>query len=157
MRKRIIGQVYPKQFDAAQNCLDLNQLAEVELTSEDVAHPIESALFPGTESGWRAAVPGEQTIRLLFDAPQTVRKICLMFCEAESERTQELVLRWSPDQEQPYREILRQRYNFSPPHTTREIEDYGVELEGVMRLELSISPDVSGGAVCASLEQLRLA
>ena len=35
-------------------------LAEVEITSEDAAHPIESALLPGRASGWRAAGPGNR-------------------------------------------------------------------------------------------------
>ena len=42
----------------------------MEVTSEDAAHPIESALLPGSASGWRAAAPGTQTIRLLFIRPQ---------------------------------------------------------------------------------------
>ena len=56
-------------------------LAEVEITSEDAAHPIESALLPGSTSGWRAAEPGKQTIRLLFANPQRLRRIWLNFEE----------------------------------------------------------------------------
>jgi hypothetical protein len=66
------------------------------------------------------------------------------------------VLRWSPDADASYREIVRQQYNFSPPDTTRELEDYGVELDGLMMLELSIIPDLSGGETRASLAQFRL-
>ena len=55
MRKQITSQ-RPQQVSAAeQSWLDLSQLAEVELTSEDAAYPIEAALLPGTGSGWRAA------------------------------------------------------------------------------------------------------
>jgi hypothetical protein len=41
------------------------ELTSVELTSEDNAFPIESALFEQDKGGWRAAEPGAQTIRLI--------------------------------------------------------------------------------------------
>ena len=128
MRKHIIGNG-PRDVSAAeQGWLDLELLAQVEFTSEDVDYSIESALIPGTGPGWRAAQPGEQTIRLLFDEPRNLRRIHLMFDEYEQERTQEFVLRWSPDGGQSYREILRQQFNFSPPGASREVEDYDVDL-----------------------------
>ena len=61
-----------------------------------------------------------------------------MFQEDEKERTQEFVLRWSPDGGQSYREIVRQQYNFSPPGASSEVEDYDVDLHGVTVLELKI-------------------
>jgi hypothetical protein len=156
MRRRILGPG-PREVAAAEpGWLDLDRLAQVEITSEDANFPIESALIPGTGLGWRSAQPGEQTIRLLFDAPQSLRRIHLMFHESEQERTQEFVLRWSPDGGQSYREILRQQYNFSPPETTREIENYDIDLDGVTALELKIVPDISGGSARASLAQLRI-
>jgi hypothetical protein len=157
MRKRIIGPGPGKVAAAEPGWMDLEQLAEVDITSEDVDHPIESALIPGTISGWRAAEPGEQTIRLWFDEPLRLKRIQLLFQEGEQERTQEFVLRWSPDGGQSYREILRQQYNFSPPETAREIEDYNVDLDGVTALELRIVPDIGGDSTRASLAQLRLA
>jgi hypothetical protein len=157
MRKRIIGHGTAEVVAAEPGWMDLEQLAEVEITSEDVDHPIESALIPGTISGWRAAEPGEQTIRLWFDEPLTIKQIRLVFHEDEHERTQEFVLRWSSDGGQSYREIVRQQYNFSPPETAREIEDYNVDLVGVTALELRIVPDISGGSAQASLAQLRVA
>ena len=157
MRKRIIGHG-PRDVAAAEpGWLDLERLAQVEITSEDVGYLIESALIPGAEPGWRAAQPGEQTIRLLFDAPLRLKRIHLVFYEGELERTQEFVLRWSPDDGQSYREILRQQYNFSPPDAAREVEDYDLDLDGVTALELKIVPDISGGSARASLAQLRLA
>ena len=157
MRKRIISHAPGEVAAAEPGWLDLEQLAEVEIMSEDVGHPIESALIPGTISGWRAAEPGEQTIRLWFDEPLRLNRIQLLFQEGEQERTQEFVLRWSPDGGQSYREIMRQQYNFSPPETAREIEDYDVNLDGVTALELRIVPDISRGSARASLAQLRLA
>ncbi len=156
MRKFIIGQG-PREVSAAeQGWLDLELRAQVEITSEDVDYPIESALIPGTGTGWQAEQPGEQTIRLLFDEPLRLRRIHLVFQEDEQERTQEFVLRWSPDGGQSYREIVRQQFNFSPPGASREVEDYDVELAGVTILELNIVPDISGGNARASLAQLRL-
>ena len=153
MRKRIINQVLPVD----QGWLDLQSLAQVELTSEDAANPIEAALVSGAGSGWRAAQAGEQTIRLLFDESQRVRRIQVLFHEDQQARTQEFVLRWSPDGGQSYREIVRQQYNFSPPGVTREFEDYAVDLAGMTALELRIVPDISGGDAHASVAQLRIA
>jgi len=157
MRKRIIGHGPRDVASAEPGWLDLERLAQVEITSEDADYPIESALIPGTGSGWRAAQPGEQTIRLLFDEPLSLKRIHLVFSEGELERTQEFVLRWSPDGGQSYREILRQQYNFSPPVASREVEDYDLDLDAVTSIELRIVPDISRGSVRASLGQLRLA
>ncbi len=157
MRKRIINQGAEGTQAADRNWLDLESLAQVEVSSEDAAHPIESALLPNTGSGWRAARPGKQTVRLLFDQPQEIRSIRLAFQENEQARTQEFVLRWPADRGQLYREIARQQYNFSPPGTTRELEEYTVELHGLTTLELIIVPDIGGGSAHASLAQLRLA
>jgi hypothetical protein len=158
MRKRIIA---PVQHQAAspsgQEWMNLEELAEVEITSEDAAHPIESALLPGRGPGWRAAAPGKQTIRILFSRPQQLRRIWLNFIESANERTQEYVLRWSPDGGQSFREIVRQQWNFNPQDATRETEDHHVELSGVTVLELGIIPDIRGGGAIASLAELRLA
>jgi hypothetical protein len=56
----------------------------------------------------------------------------------------------------PFREVVRQQWNFSPPSTSREFEEYRVELSGVNVLELVIVPDISGGVAYASLKSLRL-
>ena len=157
MRKRLIGHG-PREVSATGHCwVDLERLAQVEITSEDIGYSIESALIPGTGSGWRAAQPGEQTIRLRFDETLRLKRIHLAFHEDEQERTQEFVLRWSPDGGQSYREIVRQQYNFSPPQAAREVEDYDLDLDGVTALELRIVPDISGGGARASLAQMRLA
>jgi hypothetical protein len=157
MRKRIITPVQQETASPALEWLNMERLTEVEITSEDAAHPIESALLPVRASGWRAAGPGKQTIRLLFDYPQRLQRIWLNFVETRTERTQEYVLRWSPDGGQSFREIVRQQWNFSPQGATSETEDLHVELPAVTVLELSIIPDISGGNAFASLAQLRLA
>ena len=157
MRKRIITQTSKHPSSPEQGWLDLERVAQVEITSEDAAHPIDVALTTGAGPRWRATQPGEQTIRLLFDEPQQLRRIRLVFEEDTQERTHEFVLRCSADGGQSYREILRQQYTFSPQGMTREVEDYVVNLDEVSVLELIIIPDISGGDAHASLTQLRLA
>ena len=157
MRKRITSRDPHHVAPVDQSWLDLQRLAQVELTSEDAAYAFEAALIPSAGPGWRAAQAGEQTIRLLFDEPQRIRHIQVLFQEDQQARTQEFVLRWSPDGGQSYREILRQQYTFSPPGMTRECEDYVTDLAGVTALELRIVPDISGGDARASVAQLRIA
>ena len=128
----------------------------VEITSEDKDYPVESAFASGDAQGWRAAEAGAQTIRLVFDQPQGLKRISVVFEEKEIARTQEFVLRWSADGGNSFREIVRQQWNFSPPETIREVEEYQVELASVTVLELIIVPNVSGGSARASLKSLRL-
>jgi len=154
MRKRIIGQEMPTTEETEHNWLDLRAIAQAELTSEDVAHPFDAALNPGG-GGWRAAEVGEQTLCLLFDAPQQLTHIRLIFEESERERTQQFLLRWCADGQ--CHDIARQQYNFSSPDSTLEIEDFKVNLHNVTSLELSITPDISGGDARASLAEWRIA
>jgi hypothetical protein len=156
MRKRLIT---PTPQDAAfldRGFLDLARAAVVEVTSEDKDYPVESALVVGEMRGWRADSPGTQTIRLIFDQPQRLTRIAVVFEETETPRTQEFVLRWSPDGGRSFREIVRQQWNFSPPKTVREIEDYRVELSDVTVLELVVVPDISRGSARASVKSLSL-
>jgi hypothetical protein len=139
-----------------ENWLDLDKLASVEITSEEEKFPIEFALIEDEKPGWRAAEPGSQTIRLIFDSPQRIRRIFLAFEDNEAFRTQEFVLRWSPHVGQPFREIVRQQWNFSTPGGVREIEDYAVDLVAVGVIELIIVPDKNGGEARASLAKMRL-
>jgi hypothetical protein len=142
---------------SAQEWLNVGRLASVEVTSEEDGYPIESALLRGEKRGWRAADVGTQIIRLIFDEPQKIKRIWLVFEDAENTRTQEFVLRWSADPEHSFREIVRQQWNFSPLGAVQETEDYAVEIPGVKALELLIVPDIKGGAARASLRNLRLA
>ena len=156
MRKRLITPIPQDDPSIDEGWLDLDDAAVVEITSEEKEYPVESALVLGEMRGWRAADSGTQTIRLIFDEPQRLTRIALVFEETETERTQEFVLRWSPDGGRSFREIVRQQWNFSPPKTIREVEEYRVELSDVTVLELVIVPDISGGAARASLRSLRL-
>ena len=157
MRKQIVDHNFRSVTSVSQGWLDLQRLAQVEFTSEDATHPIESALSPEGGQGWRATEGGEQLIRFVFDEVQHIRRIQLLFDEHQRARTQEFVLRWLPDREQSYREIVRQQYNFSPPGMVRELEDYSVDLVGVTALELSIVPDISGNDAFASVSRFLVA
>jgi hypothetical protein len=153
MRKRVLGS---SDQATGEQWLDLRSLASVEVSSEDPEHPIESALLPNKGSGWRAERPGNQTIRVVFDNPQRVRRIRLHFVEPAAERTQEYTLRWAGRAGEPLREIVRQQWNFSPGGSTTQTEDYRVELPGVSVLELNINPDVRSSGAVASLSEWRL-
>ena len=121
MRKRILSR--PLHSPAEQGWLDLECTASVEVTSEDKDSPIESALLHRAKGGWRAAETGIQTIRLIFDEPQRLRRISVVFEETETKRMQEYTLRWSPS---AFREIVWQQWNFSSPDATRATEYYAV-------------------------------
>jgi len=152
MRKRLIRSADPS---APGDWLPVEELASVDITSEDPAAPIEAALR-GETPGWRAAEPGPQTIQLLFDRPQTLRRIRLVFVEPELARTQEATLRWSGDGGRSFRDVVRQQWNFSPSGATREVEDYRVDLIGVNVLTLEVVPSIAGGPALASVAELRL-
>jgi hypothetical protein len=150
MRKRIVSSATAQEQE--RRWLDLEHAATVEVTSEDKDFPIESSLSLESGQGWRAAAPGTQTIRLLFNEPQDIQCISLVFEEDKVERTQEFALRSGG----PLRELIRQQWNFSAPSSIRETEEYRVQLSDVTILELTIVPDISGGTACASLKGLRL-
>ncbi len=157
MLKRIIPSASPASAGAETDWLKLENMAEVEVSSEQPDYPIEAALLPGYETGWCASQPGEQIIRLLFSEPQNLSLIRLFFVETAVERSQEYRLRWSDDGGKTYQDIVRQQWNFSPRGSTRETEQHKVELKGLNVLELLIRPDISNAQAVASLEELRLA
>src|SRR5580692_3742071 len=142
MRKRLITATAERSRTRGEGWLDVERAAVVEVTSEDKDFPVESAFVSGDARGWRAAAPGSQTIRLIFDQPQRLRCISLIFEEDGMGRTQEFVLRWSSDGGSSLKEIVRQQWNFSPPESVREVEEYQVELYNVTVLELLIKPHI---------------
>src|SRR6266700_7223416 len=156
MRKRLVTPTPETVRSRGEDWIDVERSAMVEITSEDKEYPVESVFVSGETQGWRAAIAGTQTIRMIFDHPQRLKQISLVFEEKENARTQEFVLRWSSDGGNSFREIVRQQWNFSPPVTIREVEEYQVELLNVTVLELTIVPNTSGGTARASLKSLRL-
>lgn len=156
MRKRLITPSQESIRTRGEGWLDVERAAVVEFTSEDKNYLVESAFVSDGARGWRAATPGRQAIRLVFDQPQRLRCISLVFEETEMTRTQEFLLRWSPDGGDSVKEIVRQQWNFSPPDSVREVEEYRIELSSVTVLELLINPDINGGVARASLKNFRL-
>ena len=156
MRKRLITPTQGTVRSQGKGWLDVERAAMVEITSEEKGYPVESAFASEEAQGWRAAEPGPQTIRLIFDQPQRLKLISLVFEENEISRAQEFVLRWSSDSGTLFREIVRQQWNFSPPETATEVEEYQVDLANVTVLELIIVPNMGGGTARASLKSLRL-
>lgn len=153
MRKNIVGTITLGVPPAEAPWIDIERDAEIDVTSEDATHPVESVFRTGEPGCWRAAEPGAQTLRLRFDNPRRIERIRVVFAESDVSRTQEFALRWSGDEGRTYRDVVRQQYTFSPPGTVREVEDYTVQLNGVTTLELHIVPDISGGMARACLEE----
>ena len=108
--------------------------------------------WAGLASG-RAWNPADSA---LFREPQRIQRILLRFTEPAANRTQEFVLRWSPDAGQSFHDIVRQQYTFSPDGATSELEDLRVTLAQVTALELTIIPDQGRRGACASLAEWRI-
>lgn len=157
MRKHV--EHLPSESPSAleETWIDLDRAARVQITSEAEGYPIESALVAGSPGpGWQAAESGPQTLRLHFDEAQKITRIRIAFSSDGQARTQEFAVRWSVDGGASYHDAVRQQFNFSPPTTTSEEENYRVDLVGVTELELTIVPDISGGSARASLKEFRL-
>jgi len=159
MRKQILSTEPSPAVPPASGELDVAGIATALVSSEAVEHPIEHAFDaqrgPGG-SRWVAGRDGEQSLILKFDTPQTIRQITLEVEETEVSRTQELQLAVSADNGQTYRELVRQEFTFSPPHTGFEREEWRVDAQGVTHLRLWIKPDKSGRPCRASLTSLAL-
>ena len=74
MRKRIITRP-PQSPPREQGWIDLESIASVDVTSENNAFPIESALLQQDKGGWRAAEPATLLSlgRFRFARPHTRR------------------------------------------------------------------------------------
>ena len=156
MRKRRIQPGSTRAAAVEEGWLDLEDLAVAEVSSELDGWPIEAALGIGNGFGWKADGPGEQTVRLVFETPQRLHRVFLAFQEPEAHRTQEFVLRVSPDG-RSFQDVVRQQFHFSPPGTTWERETYELGNREVAVLELVIVPDIGGGPTRASLTEMRVA
>lgn len=157
MQKRIIGENQSSfTLSSPNHYLNLEELAEVEVSSEREDYPIEAALLPGFDHGWRAGASGKQIIRLLFPQAQAIKSIDLEFLETQTRRTQEYWLRVSSDAGQSFVDIVRQQWNFDPHGSTGESAHHLVDLTAVNIIELHINPDISDVNAFASLETMRV-
>ena len=157
MRKRIIGTQTAAESGSSEAWLDLEAIADVELTSENEAYPVEAAFSADSGAGWKAATNGRQTIRLIFKQPQRVRWIRLEFIESDVERSQEFVLHYAEENSAVLREIIRQQWTFSPRGSTSEIEEYSIDVHRVRLLQLTIDPDRGRDKEVATLRRWRIA
>jgi hypothetical protein len=139
--------------------IDVAALATVLVTSEDPDHPVDHVFDEHPGQGgtrWVAGESGEQVLILAFDVPQSIRRVLLEVEEREVARTQEIQLACSGDGGRTYRELLKQEYNFSPPGTTFEREDWTVATEGVTHLRLQMKPDKGVKPCRATITSLAL-
>lgn len=156
MRKQILR--HQPAPDARE--IPVSSVATVFVTSEDAAHPIEHAfdhLRGPAGTRWIAEQPGEQTIAVAFDTPQTIHRVIVEVEEREVSRTQELDVSVSRDGGRHYQELRRQEFNFSPVGgATFEREDWAISEADVTHLRIRIRPDKGGGPCRASMTALIL-
>jgi hypothetical protein len=159
MRKHIVQPASPTPSSPSFQELNVADLAAVLVTSEASDFPVENAFDdhrgPGG-SRWVAAEPGEQTLTIAFDAPQTIQRVTLEIEEREISRTQELQLSVSEDGGRTYRELLRQEYTFSPSGATFEREEWSVPARKVTHVQVRIKPDKGNCPYLATLTTLVL-
>ena len=97
MRKRIVGLHHGQQAgESGQGWLDLEEIATVEVTSEDPASPLNrrSVRKKGQAGGRLKKVNSRSESSSMSSV--SLQRIQLRFREPDSERLQEFVIRWSP-------------------------------------------------------------
>jgi hypothetical protein len=158
LKKQIVPRRSSEPISLADE-ISIADVATVQVTSEDADHPIDNAFDHNRGPGgsrWIADGPGEQTVILLFDSPQTIRKIGVEIEELAVSRTQELSVSVSSDGGRTYRELVRQEFNFNPPGTSFERELWSTSEGAVTHLRLEIKPDKGGRVGQATLTALTL-
>jgi hypothetical protein len=160
MLRKQVGPKHSGESASLEGTIPIANVATVQVTSEEADHPIDNAFDhnggPGG-SRWIAGEAGEQTVTLLFDTPQTIRKIGVEVEELAVSRTQELCVSVSSDGGRTYRELVRQEFNFSPPGTSFEREAWSTSAGAVTHLRLEIKPDKGRRVGRATLTSLTLA
>ena len=140
MRKSVVGSAAQGKADSTSEWMDVEQLAQVEVSSEDAEFPVENALVGRVTTGWKASATGPQVIRLLFDEAIALRRLQLHFVERTAARSQEFAV-YAGASADSLREVVRQQFTFSPGGSTEEVEEYSVQADGVKVLEVRIDPD----------------
>ncbi len=155
MRKTILGKQSEDASQISDQWFGIDTIAGLGVTSEAKEAPVESVFDPNSETGWRAGNAGLQVIRVTFSEPKTIRRIQLEFRETQFERTQEFTLHATAAGGEGT-EVIRQQWTFSPGGSTREVEDYRLNLNDISIVELTINPDLQYGRAHASLLHLRI-
>ena len=153
MRKHVTG-----SLETAENgsWLNLEAVAEVTVSSEAPAHPIEHALVGPPGEYWEAAEAGACSITLRFDTPLLLSATRLEFAEPAHERSQEWAIS-AVFADGTERELLRQGWNFSPSGSREQRESYTLQTAPVRSLTLWIDPDRGQNRYPATLRAWRLA
>lgn len=141
---------------SAQGSLELERAAVVEVTSEEKEFPVESALLAGETCGWRAASPGTQTIRLVFDELQKLKHISLISRKNKRSARKNSSCDGLRIKGNRFEKLCASSGTSAHPTQFARTEEYQLELSGVTVLELTIVPDVGGGTAHASLKSMRL-
>ncbi|MGA3091486.1 MAG: hypothetical protein ABSD75_22985 [Terriglobales bacterium] len=97
MRKRRITPIPQDAPTLDEGWLDLDREAVVEVTSKEKEFPVEGALVAGELRGWRAAVGRSNRSANLRQPSKNAHALRSPSKEPKTKRTQEFVLRWSPD------------------------------------------------------------
>ena len=155
MRKRTTGGEASESAEQGL-WLDLDQVAEVEVSSEAPGYPIENALAFPSKGEWRAATTGAARITLHFDSPQRIARTLLHFAEEDHERSQEWAIS-AMLADGSERELLRQGWNFSPGGSREQRESYALHTAPVSSLTLWIDPDRGQNRYPATLKAWQLA
>jgi len=158
LRKKVLNS-HAAASSASTKEIDIAAHATVVVTSESRAHPIDHAFDASRGPGatrWVAEEPGEQTVTVVFDAPLTLNRVALEIEESQIPRRQELWLTVSGDGGRTFRELVRQEYNFAPPGTTFEREDWSIQEKDVTHLQVGIKPDKGDNPCRATLTALIL-
>ncbi len=140
--------------------IPIADVATVQVTSEQADHPIDHAFDRSRGPGgsrWVAGAPGEQSVTLLFDSPQTIRRIAVEVEELAVGRTQELALSVSSDGGRPI-ESSSGRSSTSAHRARASSASSGRSpSDAVTHLRLDIKPDKGGRVGLASLTSLSVA
>jgi hypothetical protein len=155
MRKKLVSAIRNTDAASRHEWLELEQVACVEVSSEAEGYPVEGALLDVGQRGWRASEPGMQTIRLLFDHPQTIRAVRAVFKEEESAHPG-VRAAMAAGRNRRLEGCRPAAVEFQSAANSDRMRKYKVDLPSAGGLEISICPNISGGNTRASLESLQL-
>jgi len=137
--------------------LNLEQVAKVEVTSEDPSFPIDYALASENGPGWRAADKGKQIIRIISISRHRFAGLSLSFRKLKlSEPRNSLFDGRLRKAGRPQRSFASNGLLVRMARRSRSRE-YQVNLNNVCALELAVKPDLTPGNVIATLARWRVA
>ena len=129
--------------------LDLDELADVTII-------VDGERVVRSPHGWAADCPGEQMIEIRFRHSTSVSRLRVVSWEVEQSRTQEMTIWACLRRGERHREVVRQRFNFSPGGATAQVEEYALHLTDVSALQVRIVPCIDGRRAVARVSELRV-